>query len=493
MLSTHTIKILLGHVHAAEAQLIFYEPASALHHLEASYTLYRLHQILSLPYSLIDEARLIIYLKKRWGIIEDTDIQYLHDFVNPANVACISIAKTLGLILNQPYLTLLMPSLCSVNLRDYITSSYRDEDVVDLQDIVLSDCNKRVIYISDALDSSQEDGVLKHNSLFMKQVKRLSERELDKILTRHESVKAAYDALQARVTFKLFGDTVGANLNRLIQGLRLGGVHKHGHDDDSGLDANTAIVVFSEYLETLSDETKETLMAAGKFDRFVANDPPEFISIATTWQRLTRPLDRDYRHVTFCVEVIANRLEEMLESNPGLYELVSYEGEVVANFDQLDVDVIQTKAVVSGHLRAIKNHAYHGEAGERLLCRKFLAELRTDHFFVLNVNDIAYIAESYFLAKTQGLADITEQSECLLIDINERYSFIKLTQAIEKMSLDARQRFIELTGFTASRTGGTKGLSFFKPVVEKRSVTEAELEETQAPARRKDFHPEGGY
>ena len=480
MLTKHSVRVLLGYIHTGEAQLGFYESSSLLHQLEARRTLFDLHKILSLSYDGIDEDLLLQYLNERWRRVQNTDIQYLHDFTHPANTACIAIAKYLGELLHRPYLVLLMPTLKDVDCDEYLTSSYNEE--LELSEIILSDCNKRIIHVLDVLDSAQEDGQLKHNSLFHGQVKCLSDTERNKVLSRHSCIKEAYDAVQARAHFKWFGETVGAYLHRLIEGLRDGGAHGLGEEFNSGVDANVAILVFSEYLETLSDDTKDALMRAMKFDRFQYMANPTSISIEMLWGRLARPNDKNYKEATYCVQLIANQLAEILENNPFLYDLLSYEGDAVENFSTLQAAFVEKRENIDQHLKSMTKHVFYGEAPENRLYIDLLINIQRDVDFVLSMSEIALLADQYALAKEQNRAAIIGPMETLLVDLNRRYYVGKIIQALEKMSDKAKQAYVELTGFKSVPSVPS---SFFSKVpVVKRTAGLADLDDDSSRAMR---------
>ena len=110
MLPPETRKTLLSQVHKGESELSFYEPISPLHHLEARYTLFCLRQILLSRDSLMSE-HLLSHFTVRWKAIRTFEIQYPDDSYNPANVACVAIAKNLSKVLSRSYLELLMPPM----------------------------------------------------------------------------------------------------------------------------------------------------------------------------------------------------------------------------------------------------------------------------------------------------------------------------------------------------------------------------------------------
>jgi hypothetical protein len=206
MLSKHVIAGFLKKTDTAALLLKDYAPTSHLYFLEARYALYELKLILtSDPEDRVEES-LLAFLSGRWEkVLKNTDAQYLHDFTSPANQACIEIARELGRIRNVPFLLLLMPTLQAVEATNYLTSSYTDDDL-SLQDLLLSDENDHLMHIPDILDGAQEDGILKHNSLFLTlegrhEVKVLSLPETNRLLSRSKEVKDAYEALQVLVKY----------------------------------------------------------------------------------------------------------------------------------------------------------------------------------------------------------------------------------------------------------------------------------------------------
>ena len=444
MLSKHTIDALLGHVYSAQRQLDTYKPSTQLYHLESRYTLFRLSEILKFRYH-DTESALVSFLKCRADIVKSRDIHYLHDFVNPANMACISVARELSRIRGTPYLGLLMPSLLDISTDSYLTSSY-SEDVL-LPDIILSDCNTRIIHIRDVLDCSQDDGWLKHNSLFLGEIKKLSPSEINRFLSRDKTIQDTYDALLSRVNFKLYGDTVGAALKRLIQSLRAGGVKAKGLnvDYDSGREANEGILVFHEYLETLDPEIRLQLMSASKFDRYRPNQPsPETISIGMLWQQLARPKEANYADSTYCVELTADGLEEVLAENPGLYELVSYSGGAAASLSDLNAAVTATKKVMDIALPTLQKHACYGDAKNDELCIELAGIFEARKDFVLDKDDIVYFVKQFYAFIARKDPSVIGS---LLKHIRASYKSALIYEALAEVTREERRAFIHLTGY----------------------------------------------
>jgi len=452
MLTEEKIDHFLKQIEAATKALQHYKPETHLYNLEAYLTLQQLKKTLSqkpINPDLLNELKSIFSV--RWSNIQYTNIEYLHDLTNPASKVCIELSYELGKLTETSYLTILMPSLATVASDEYLTSSYNDD--IDLYDIVLSDCGKRIISISDVLSSADIDGILKHNSLFRGKVKALSDSEIRKVLSRHATVKEFYDAIEARTSFKLQGDTVGAALNRLIFGLRAGGVtagrklstKDRGLDDNSGYDANTAIVEFSEYLETLSPETRKILMDSQKTDRFDFDQNPQKKKVSNLWGRLARPKSTEYMNVLYCVELAANHLEEILIENPGLYDLVSYEGDAIESLAKLEENVVKSHEDMAIQLKTIEKHVFYDDSKNRYLSLELYKLLP---HFNLRAEDIAFIADNYVAIISKGPDfSFTIVSNGLIQSIAKNYAEAIILKSMGLMSPEGKKQFIEISNF----------------------------------------------
>ena len=536
MLSKHVRDAFLQLIAEGKQDLASYESPSWLHSLEARYTLLQLEHIVLYSAPVIEDALLDCF-KARWQRVQQSDVQYLHDFINPANRVCIAIAKQLGGLLQRPYLLLIMPSLAEVPITDYTTSSYAED--LNLKEMILSDCNQHMICIPDVLDGAQVDGVLKHNSLFQKRVKVLSESEQHRVLSRHPTVKTAYEALQARVAFKLHGNTVGAALARLITGLRAGGESTFSRHDprrqnvsfDSGKEANEAIFEFNIYLESLDDETRAILMSANKEDQFSESASE---SIAMFWARLTRPSHLpgpsiviepallpvsetpseqppllepamlpdpakriirpplvDYRSGgVYCVELIANGLEAILKVHPELYDLESYHGEVSTNLAALDEATMQAGNAMHLGLSTITRQVCYGARGMTRFFVNLLCVLNKEPYFLLRVEEVACIADKYASSlRLSSNKEVVALSGELLTSVSRRYGSQFVINAVDRMSSEGRQQFIKLTNFEMPQSSLQQAgnVLFFGDADRfKRRAAEAELTDREGNRRRLD-------
>lgn len=249
--------------------------------IEALYTLSELETIVTRGGEDIC-LQLILFLAKRWDRIQACNMQYLHDFTNPANQVCIFIAQLLS---NKYYLALLMPTLVNNDIT-YLTSGYDEE--LELKELILSDNNTALIHLGDVLSFAQIDGKLKHNSLFNGKQRFLSRAEKQRLLSRDMSVKDYYDSLLARRAYRFTGDTLGAALNRLVEGLEGGGVNQEGEEHNAGSSANIAIADFFDFFATFSEPVQQQIKDVRVINLYAdENDMNEYISLGTLFSRLT--------------------------------------------------------------------------------------------------------------------------------------------------------------------------------------------------------------
>lgn len=470
MLSKHMVDQFLEQINQSERLLETYHPATQLYHVEARYTLFRLRVILSSPPDVIEE-QLLTFFKERWMlVVKSTNIQYLHDLGNPANIACIAIARELGRIADAPFLGMLMPTLLEVSPESYVTSSYTEELL--LTDLILSDCNTRLIHIPDTLDSSQEDGLLRHNSLFDGKARLLSTNERNRLLSRDPSVQHAYDALQTRVVFKYEGQTLGAAVKRLIRGLEGGGVKQRGEELDSGAVANLAIAEFSDYLKTLHREKRGLLLAKGHLDPYRRHKN----TVGMCWSRLSRPKDSKYKDTTYCVELIAKDLDRILDQNPDLFETNSYEGETAAVQVELNADIVATRAEMESALPLVQRHLCY-EGTENAL-NEFVSMIFYQHAggFSLSKADIVYFSKKY--VELQDEHAFITHLPVLLRNLYRSNPYELSTEIMGELNPHEREVIRSFTGFDRSSLLSPNPMSWFQSNAS--SSRKRELEEDQS-------------
>jgi hypothetical protein len=406
----------------------YQQSASALYVLEARYTLFHVHRLLQNKNNPWLEKTLENFLKTRWERLKNTDAQYFHDIHNPANLMCIEIAKTLGRLQNKPYLPFLIPALGMVPAFAYVASSY-DDDNLAFNQLMLSDDGTRMIHIPDVLEFAEQDGALKHSSLFNDKRRDLNIAEENRLLARHPSVENYYHAIRDKINFQLHGETAGAYLARLISGLREGGSLGSGEEFIAGEEANIAIADFSIFLESLSEETKRNVLNAGKVDRW-RNGEVKHRTIGHLWELLVNPSKReedDKQEVRYCVELIADDLENILGESPTLYQLMPFEQEGVGTLASFEEAITQCKTTMLGALNTSKAHRYYGVAGDDKFALDVLSKVSRDRAFYLDYADIAYVARCY----RRDNPDLRAPSESILLHTRDYMTSKSLRKALK--------------------------------------------------------------
>ena len=474
---------------AFDAELVTYQQqSSALHALEARHTLFHLERLLKNHYNPVLQITLRKYLKKRWDTIKSTDIQYCQDIQNPANRFCIEVAKALGAFHGQPYLIFLMPSLTSVSSAHYITSPYDEE--IDLRHVLLSDDHTRLIHIFDVLEFAKEDGTLKHNSLFAGQSRELSFGEQHRLLARHPSVEQHYLALKDKLDFVLYGETAGAYVNRLIKGLREGGMHQNGQEMIAHDESNIAIAAFDEFLQALDERKRNILLKTSSFDRRISSVPSN-ISIGSCWNRLARPFDSDGDRSIYCVEMVALDLAEILANNPSLYQLVPFEGTSLMSLKHFQSRVTESKTAMLTDLLRDDSYRYYGSSTDQQLALRLCSVLSHDSGFHLTVDEIIYIATLY--STNHRLEEAFSQelsSHCakILTHAGQHHSLTRyrmINQAFQAMTPEVLAAVRGMLRPVSAPLAQAHNLSFFQEPLQKRRRETDDLDEPEPKKRCK--------
>lgn len=409
-----------------------HSPAS---HLEILFSLHKLEE--SLTSTSPDRCeQLVTFLVKRWERIIDSDAQYLHDFENPINELCISIAQLLN---NQHYLAFLMPTLLNDQVL-YLTSGY-DEAGVDLKEVILSDDNSALIHIGDVLDFCQLDGTLKHNSLLNGKQRTLSKGEATRLLTRDTAVADYYLSLSARVRYRLNGDTVGAALNRLIDGLCQGGRRFDGEEYNAGEAANIAIIEFFDFFALLPEDvqqqvrktyiedenTEEDVISLGKLFQYLSHQDTlvkyeRDMGLESEWRMNSMDVsleeyieenaaveghaeeeeseEDDELSVAFCVELIANDIERVLKEHPELYEISPQTDFVKQSLEQLDDNIRINREQYQIAIQTLCKHPAYKKKEFDL--NALIEEISVSPNFKMISEQVYFIINKLFLNKPLG-------------------------------------------------------------------------------------------
>ena len=472
-------KRLLSLLPQYELDLADYQQKSCdLYAIEARHTLFHLKRLLSDSSNHVLDKTLKNFLTKRWHMIKNLDLQYCYDLSNPANRFCIEVAKALSDVYEKSYLLLLMPTLAQVSSEQYITSGY-DDDSIDLKHIILSDDHTRIIHIYDVLDFAKVDGKLKHNSLFDGFYQELTISEQHRLLSKNPAVEQYYLAIQDKLNFVLYGETAGAYLQRLINGLRAGGVSQNTEDYElnAGDQSNFAIIEFDSFLSALDEAKREKLLMTGKFDRWESRTP-SMRSIEVCWNRLARPADSNGDDTMYCVELIANYLEEILYEHIELYELLPFDAPMI-KLAEIEEQVAEAKSAMITALSGNDTIHFHGQDEDKQLIIKVIGMVKKDVRFILKPHEITYIAKLYSMHNKQSES---EQSQCIarecaesLTKIGRFYFRNILNKALQNMTPEVQADVRHMLVSTRPTMAPIEH-RFFRSQINKRQVESSMLD-----------------
>jgi ankyrin repeat protein len=241
-------------------------------------------------------------LAKRWERIHETNMCYTSMPWNEVNKLCINIAKSIkGTDESISFYQLLMPSL-------QVLETIRDTHIDNLKlgEFILSDNGNTFIPLAECLgDASVSDhGELRHQVMINNNFDmRLSAHELQRVSKYSTQAKACFAALALLNNSRIHGRDLASELTRLMYALRGGGARGSGEEMNAGDAANLGIVAFKEYWDSLP-ETVQT----GYYQQTQNMQN----NLENCLGRLFRPNDSNYREVSYCVELIANRLEGLI-------------------------------------------------------------------------------------------------------------------------------------------------------------------------------------
>lgn len=262
-------------------------------------------------------------LATRWSRISYTPMCYTQAPFNPINRFCLDLANQLSPLPNTqdeiadlgigegPYF-ILMPSLVvatdisGTNIHEY-----------KLHQFILSDDERLFIPLQLCLDYAavQAHGLTHVTSTDINQYSRLTASEQERVSNHSTPVHNYLKAILQLQKTKKEAIGLGPQLSQLIEALRNGGAHREGGGDEynSGAAANTGIVKFSEYLNTLSEKTKNEFYEKHSAYKVTGLEILPYPGLKTLIDRLTRPTDASFLETIYCVELIADYLEKLVD------------------------------------------------------------------------------------------------------------------------------------------------------------------------------------
>jgi hypothetical protein len=428
---------------------------AVLHSLESQFGLFQLRNILNSARNDHLVAALRNFLKTRWHYLKNTDMQYCQDFESPLNHVCIKIAEILHNLSGGATLGYLMPSLKQVTADNYISSSYTEESL-NMRFLVLNDEANRIIHIEDVLDFAILDGKLKHNSTFARAERELSLTESHRVLSRHETVDFFFSAISDKVHHQLHGETLGAYLQRLINGLTLGNVDHEGTEFNAAPQANIAIAEFAIFLDTLDKKTYRAFMNMSTLYESLSSTREETYSIHDCWERLIHKTLPDASVGTYCIKMIGHELENILEENPEMYQMTAFQDTGIISLDTLIERTEQAKnAMLEAFQNPIPRHLCYGAEHEQATI-DFLAEkIAKNPQFMLDKQSICFFVETLYENLGQDNTYLIENCRKILTHVHQVYSSNLKRQSMEMMSAPVRDLFNQLSPRQTLSSGGS--------------------------------------
>jgi ankyrin repeat protein len=255
------------------------------------------------------DTKLTELLAQRWERIRNSSMGYTQKPNNRVNQLCLELAKEIAPPVTTeaeikalkpntgPYF-LLMPSLA------------KSEDIYGenihcfgLNEFVLSDQERVFIPVAECLHqaSISDEGRLRHLVLIDENnPELLSPDEIKRVTEHSKQAKELYTNIHLLNRQRLFGDEIGSKLRQLANALRKGGAHAAGSEFNAGAVANEGIIAFSEYWDNLPEMQKEAILT----------NTPELDNIIG---RLFRPNDTNFQNVRYCVEILAQNLDPIIQ------------------------------------------------------------------------------------------------------------------------------------------------------------------------------------
>jgi hypothetical protein len=325
-LTSEEMNLFVDEIMELSHQLKVFKPTSTLQSLERFENQLTLNELEACFFSSEPEklnVNLIHLLSIRWERVRNSNMCYTRQPTNLVNQLCLALAKAISPSTIKeseiaalapktgPY-CLLMPSFeTSVDIyRENIHS-------LGLHEFVLSDNERAFIPVGQCLHQASEsdEGQFRHMVVIDGGYPELTPSEVERISHHSTEASELYQAVAALNKQRLLGNDIGAKLSQLVVALKSGGSHSgHGSGSElnAGAEANEGIIAFSDYWSALPERHKLAIFT----------ETPELKNILG---RLFRPDDVDYQEVSFCVELLAQALDPIIQrynKNPIIQTLI---------------------------------------------------------------------------------------------------------------------------------------------------------------------------
>ena len=245
----------------------------------------------------------------RWERIRNSNMCYTQQPSNVVNQLCLKIAKAISppaataaeikelASKTGPYF-LLMPSL-----ENSVDICFENIHSLGPHEFVLSDGQRVFIPVATCLQyaSASDTGQLQHIVAIGGAYPELTPSELKRVSHHSKQAVTFYQSIIAFNKQRLLANDIGPKLTELAVALRSGGKHGHGGDElNAASPANLGILAFFKYWESFSEPEKLAIFT----------EEPDLKNVLG---RLFRPNHVDYRHVSYCVELLAWDLEPIIQ------------------------------------------------------------------------------------------------------------------------------------------------------------------------------------
>lgn len=311
------------------------------------------HSIQSNQPSDVDD--IMHFLAQRWDLIRSTRYAYQALHQHPLNHFFICLAKLISDIKAVSPFLILMPTL---RVKNYIVSGESLEDFAfEPWRFVLSDDNTTLIPVEKTLTFSAQFSIQERETilyhLHMEGLgsdaltpEELSLDEYHRVIFHSRATRHYFQNKNQLLIESNCGNTLGAQVKKLREGLRFGGVHSRGtaSEYNAGHEANLAIHEFHEFfenaltpnekkfltsLQAIEDETAFTqfpdidpIEASNDIQGEVESSEEQELNFGYYWQKLTRPPKSKDGGTSYCVELIGDGIDSILAQHSILFDTV---------------------------------------------------------------------------------------------------------------------------------------------------------------------------
>jgi hypothetical protein len=260
----------------------------------------------------ISEAILPIFTEL-FSVVKGTYLEFSLFTASYLVYLLLEVAQYLAPVLNKSKYQILMPT---ITVENYISGTSLHDADLRLEDFFLSTDGTRIIEILSVLQFAEEDGILKHTSLFDGKIMPLNADEASKLTTISLKIKGYWQVIQQRLEVMRNSNSYGAVLKRLAAGLLGGGVNQGATETSAGDPANFAIATFAQWYALLSEAERQEFRAYGK-----QINSSTRLTLAMVIDNLLEPKISADQGLNYCVELLSGNIEQIIAANPQLFDV----------------------------------------------------------------------------------------------------------------------------------------------------------------------------